>query len=73
MSSINYLDKTGLGTLWGKIKALIPTKTSDLTNDAGYTTNEGTVTGVEVNGTTYQPTSGVADIGNLTLVQIERW
>lgn len=34
----NYLDKTGLGTLWGKIKALVPTKVSDLNNDSGYMT-----------------------------------
>lgn len=32
----NYLDKTGLGTLWGKIKGLIPTKTSDLVNDSDF-------------------------------------
>lgn len=39
MSSINYLDKTGLGTLWGKIKALIPTTASDvgaLADDTTY-------------------------------------
>lgn len=34
----NYLDKTGLGTLWGKIKGLIPTKVSDLNNDSGFQT-----------------------------------
>lgn len=34
----NYLDKTGLGTLWGKIKALVPTKVSDLNNDSGFQT-----------------------------------
>ena len=32
----NYLDKTGLGELWGKIKGLIPTKTSDLVNDSDF-------------------------------------
>lgn len=31
-----YLDKTGLRYLWNKIKVLIPTKTSQLTNDSGY-------------------------------------
>lgn len=36
--AINYLDKTGLGTLWGKIKALVPTKVSDLNNDSGFQT-----------------------------------
>lgn len=34
----NYLDKTGLGTLWGKIKTLVPTKVSDLNNDSGFQT-----------------------------------
>lgn len=41
MSTYNFLDKTGLGLVWGKIKALIPTKTSDLTNDSGYITDAG--------------------------------
>ena len=35
----SYLDKTGLTHLWEKIKAKIPTKTSDLTNDSGYLTS----------------------------------
>ena len=39
MATINFLDKTGLSYLWGKIKALIPTKTSDLTNDSGFLTS----------------------------------
>lgn len=34
-----YLDKNGLAHLWDKIKGLIPTKTSDLTNDSGYITD----------------------------------
>ena len=36
---MKYLDKDGLLYLWGKIKAKIPTKTSDLTNDSGYLTS----------------------------------
>jgi hypothetical protein len=41
----------------------IPTKVSDLTNDAGYTTNTGTVTGISVNGgTAQQPTNGVVNL-----------
>ena len=39
----------------------VPTKVSDLTNDSGYTTNTGTITGVSVNGTSVA-TSGVANI-----------
>lgn len=40
----------------------VPTKVSDLTNDAGYTTNTGTLTGVKFNGTTATVSSGVASI-----------
>jgi len=32
--SYNFLDKTGLAYFWSKIKAKIPTKTSQLTNDS---------------------------------------
>lgn len=42
----------------------VPTKVSELTNDSGYTTNTGTVTGVKINGATTTPTSGVVDIGS---------
>lgn len=35
------------------------------TNPNGYTSNVGTVTGVKVNGTTVNPTSGVVDIGTV--------
>lgn len=48
------------------LKALIdaievPTKVSDLTNDSGFTSNTGTITGVSANGTSVA-TSGIADI-----------
>ena len=39
----------------------VPTKTSDLTNDAGYTTNTGTITKVQANGTDVA-SSGTANI-----------
>ena len=39
MATYNFLDKTGLGLVWQKVKALIPTKTSDLTNDSGFITS----------------------------------
>ena len=38
---MKYLDKDGLTYLWGKIKAKIPTKTSELTNDSGFSTFSG--------------------------------
>lgn len=40
MSSYNYLDKAGVGNLWNKIKGIVPTKVSDLTNDSGYVTTD---------------------------------
>lgn len=43
------------------IRDAIPTKVSDLTNDSGFTSNTGTITGVSANGTSVA-TSGVADI-----------
>ena len=46
------------------VNITVPTKVSELTNDAGYTTNTGTVTGVKINGATKTPTSGVVDIGS---------
>lgn len=33
-----YLDKNGLLYFWGKIKALVPTKTSQIINDSGFVT-----------------------------------
>ena len=35
---MNYLDKTGLTYLWGKIISKIPTNNNQLTNGAGYQT-----------------------------------
>ena len=40
----------------------VPTKTSELTNDSGYTTNTGTVTQVKVGSTPYSPSSGVVSL-----------
>ena len=39
MATYKRLDETGLGLVWAKIKAIIPTKTTDLTNDAGFITS----------------------------------
>ena len=40
----------------------VPTNVSAFTNDAGYTTNEGTVTQVKVGSTAYNPTDGVISL-----------
>lgn len=42
----------------------VPTKVSQLTNDSGYTANKGTVTQVQINGTTVNPNSaGLINLG----------
>lgn len=42
-----------------------PTNVSEFTNDAGYTNNIGTVTGIKINGATKNPSSGVVDLGTV--------
>ena len=42
MSQKKFLDKIGLQNFLNRIKALIPTKTSELQNDSGFITSEGT-------------------------------
>ena len=42
----------------------VPTKVSELTNDSGYTTNTGTITGINMNGAS-KGTSGVVDLGTV--------
>ena len=42
----------------------VPTNVSAFTNDAGYTTNTGTITGVTMNGAS-KGTSGVVDLGTV--------
>lgn len=53
-----YLDNTGVGTLWSRIKTYI--------SGLGYTSNVGTVTGVKMNnGSVISPVNGVVDLGNV--------
>lgn len=42
----------------------VPTKVSELTNDSGYTTNAGTITGITMNGAS-KGTSGVVNLGTV--------
>lgn len=42
----------------------VPTKVSELTNDSGYTTNTGTITGITMNGSS-KGTSGVVNLGTV--------
>ena len=43
---------------------IIPTKVSDLTNDSGFTSNTGTITGITMNGAS-KGTSGVINLGTV--------
>lgn len=45
-------------------KPSIPTKTSQLTNDSGFTSNVGTITGIKMNGAS-KGTNGVVDLGTV--------
>lgn len=47
-----------------KNKPSIPTKVSQLTNDSGFTSNAGTITGIKMNGST-KGSSGVVDLGTV--------
>ena len=62
--SWDILPKANLQYFLQKIKAIIPTKTSDLANDSGYTDNIGTITGITMNGSS-KGTSGVVDLGTV--------
>ena len=46
------------------INITVPTKVSDLSNDSGFTTNTGTITGITMNGAS-KGTSGVVDLGTV--------
>ena len=46
------------------VNVTVPTKVSDLTNDSGYTTNTGTITGIKMNGAS-KGTSGEVDLGTV--------
>ena len=60
---MNYLDKTGLTYLWGKIKTIlaskadsssIPTQTSQLTNNSNFVASTGVTTIVTCTNAQYQ-------------------
>lgn len=55
----DYNDLTNKPTI-----PVVPTNVSAFTNDAGYTTNTGTITSVKMNGTTIS-SSGEADLGTV--------
>lgn len=60
-----FLDDNGLLYLWGKIKALMPTKTSQITNDSGYITLEQVPDGAAAS-TTTPKANGTATVGTET-------
>lgn len=46
------------------VNVTVPTKVSDLTNDSGFTSNAGTITGITMNNAS-KGTSGVVDLGTV--------
>lgn len=62
----NSLGKTATSNSYNDLdnKPTIPTKVSQLTNDSGFTTNKGTITGIKMNGSS-KGTSGVVDLGTV--------
>lgn len=57
-----YLDSNGLLYLWSKIKAVLPKKTSELTNDSGYITSADIPEGAAAS-TTTPKMNGTAAVG----------
>ena len=60
-----YLDSNGLLYLWSKIKAVLPKKTSELTNDSGYITSADIPEGATAS-TTTPKMNGTAAVGTDT-------
>lgn len=60
-----YLDSNGLLYLWSKIKAAMPKKTSELTNDSGYITIKDVPDGATAS-TTTPKMNGTAAVGTET-------
>lgn len=60
--NFDYFSESRMKYILQKLKDKIPTKVSELENDAGYTDNEGTVTQVNVGNTQYEPTEGVISL-----------
>lgn len=58
-----HLDSNGLLYLWQKIKAALPTKTSQLTNDSGFITSSDIPEGAAAS-TTVPKMSGTATVGS---------
>lgn len=58
-----FLDSNGVLYLWGKIKAILPTKLSDLSNDAGFITSSDIPEGAAAS-TTAPKMDGVANVGS---------
>lgn len=58
-----FLDGDGLLYLWGKIKGILPTKTSDLANDSGFITGSDIPEGAAAS-TTTPKMDGTASVGS---------
>lgn len=74
MNSLKVLDLSGLQYLWGKLKALIPTKVSDLTNDSGFissTTAASTYVAQSQGAANSGKFLGINSSGNVTPTEID--
>lgn len=59
MATKKYASITAIAELWAKVKAIVPTKTSDLTNDSGFVTENTTYTiSISNNRISLNPSSG---------------
>lgn len=66
-----YLDKDGLRRLWEKIKGIVPTKTSELTNDSGFLTEHQDISGKQdtlVNGENIKTINNKSILGSGNIV-----
>lgn len=63
-TNAGYLYTDASGYLKKGTLPTVPTKTSQLTNDSGFTTNKGTVTSITINGTNVAPdNNGLVNLG----------
>lgn len=66
--SIKYLDATGLTSVWAKVKGIVPTKTSDLTNDSGFiTTDDDTTYSISISNNVITLTGSDGSTSTVTL------
>lgn len=66
MATHTYLDKDGVLYLWGKVKGIVPTNTSQLTNDSGFITSANISGKLDTNGNGSNVTVAFTQAGTRT-------